>query len=309
MLTPDAPFYVAWAALVIEVLCAINLARLAKKGTILTAVSALLPTSLFLIFHSSWWMSNFHRPESVVAYVVGCVASLAFLFGSAFLTTGCLTIKDEELCIDTCNPVFKLVKKLPINFEGRSLCTISWLAALALLVMPIVMVLFYVVCAIISLLVCLWTWKNPVPYFLILVDCHHWPETTVLKSSKGIWISPTPYVVAVALLTMFIKWLVWMAHFGLFWVVLFWIALSVVSLVASWFGLWLLTKKYGEQWSSMSNEEAQTMDYEVRQAYRSLNPENKAEAFKIFGLFWQIFRQKYCPKIKYCNADGSDCDD
>lgn len=286
----DILFYMAWIALSIEVLWAMNTTRLAKKRNLHSAMIVPAATA-FVAFHVCWWMSTFKPGENIAAYVFGTVASVAFLFGTSFVSTGCLKLTNKgELCINQDNRVFQLFKKIPIKFEGRSLCSISWLAALCIFLMPVVMGIIGVVCAAITLIVCSFTLQNPFAYFGEIMRLEGWPDTE-MKSKCGFPLSPMPYL-AVLIPAVVIIWLVarYLPIVAIFVVMLF--AFYLISL---FFSVAVVKK-----WDAMELEQQKKVDTQVYDTINSINTKD-ISVFGVWALFWQVFKKKFCPSIKYCD--------
>ena len=290
----DTMFYVAWIALAFEIIWAINTARLAKKQELLSPMVA--PAAIaFTLFHVCWWISAFKPGENIFAYVIGSLASMAFLFGTSFVTTGCMKLTDKgELCINKDNKAFKIVSKLPIKFDGRSLCSISWLAAICIFLLPIIMSVFAVVLAAVTLVICAWTFQNPWEYYKEIIKLEGWPETRVERAKNGWWVSPTPYMAGIALvvgiLVMIVKYLPI-------------VAISVTSVLAVWALLLLLSGIALKKWAQMAPEQQNQVDKKVYYAMTELQDEPNLRPINIWVVFWQVFKQKFCPSIKYCDED------
>ena len=299
---PGTLFFVSAAALVLEIILAINNARLVKRGVALNPVHSLLPTVAFLVFHICWWLSPFRvTTPAIVEYIVGTIASVAFLFGTAFVTSGCLAMKNEELCIDQDNPFFKLLKKLPLKFEGRSLCSISWLAAILIFVLPVFMAIVGVACAAASLVICAWTWQNPIAYFLELVKLESWPETEMRRNKKGVWVSPVPYLTALAAVVGLFVLIGF--HIGVFLVGLAWvIGFSVVFGLLWWVFGFVADRILGE-YEVLPSESKEKLDYDLTASLDRLKSRKSTRSILVWEVFIQIFKQKFCPKIKYCCKD------
>lgn len=290
----DTLFYVAWIALAVEIIWAINTARLAKKQTLSSPMVA--PAAIaFALFHACWWMSQFKPGENIFAYVIGTFASIAFLFGTSFVSTGCMKLTGKgELCINKDNKVFQIVKQLPIQFDGRSLCSISWLAAIAIFFLPIIAAGLAVLLAAVSIVVCLWTWQNPWHYYREILQMEGWPETKVRRNKRGWWISPTPYLVGVALIAIAIN--AAMKFFPA-------VATTVAVLVLVYALIMLAIAIVLRKWETMAPEQQATVDKKVQYAIQELKEEPKLRALNVWVVFWQVFKQKFCPPIKYCDEE------
>jgi hypothetical protein len=306
----DAPFYVSAVALICEIILAINNARIAKGGGKINPLYGILPALGFLTFHIGWWMSTSHRGWSAVEYIVGCLASVAFLFGSAFVTTGCLTLKNGELCVDQDNKTFQLFKRLPLEFDGKSLCSISWAAAILLFVIPIVASIGGLIFAVITILICSWTWQNPIAFWQEGIKLDGFPAVEVRKNAKGVWIAPLPWLLAGILIGIIIVMLCF--HIILLLKIIGVILLTAAVLFAIALPLYLLAGKLFNDYDVLTYEQKNAMDRDVRHAYQSLDEDVALRPIYIWFVFWQIFRQKFCPKIKYCCKDemgNTNCQD
>ena len=294
-------FVAALVALAAEILWAINTARLAKKQT-LNVGFALPATIAFAVFHSCWWMSYPKSKESIIIYLVGAIASVAFLFGVAFATTGCMKLTNQgELCINKDNKVFQVIKRLPLNFDGKSLCSISWLAAILIFVLPVVMSAIGVAAAIITLVVCAWTFQNPWEYYKEIMQLKGWPDTEMRlyqKSPlKGFYVSPLPYLTVLGVLGglvfMIIVCLPVLAGIG------------AVLLVSYLIGT-LLALLAIKRWQSLTKEKQQAHGKIVNEVYENLSGDSEAPVMRsmyVWVVFWQVFKHKFCPKLKYCDKE------
>jgi hypothetical protein len=310
-LKPDDNLIISLFAIIAVVLLGINNARLVKKGKVLNQIYGLLPVVATAVFHIAWWQQASNVLENVLIYIIGSVATTAFLFGTAFMTTGCLTLKDDKLCINADNKVFKLFKRMPINFEGKSICSISWCAALCIFCMPIFMLIVSVFAFAASILICSITWQNPIKYFLEIINLGGWPYTEMQTSKKTyLPVSPIFWLTIVLL----IGWAVSAAILNMS-AVLVTVkqALAFVAVISvAWYALLLLSNKFVGKWESLDEEQKEKTDWELNQAYRDLVYKSHARPILIWGVFWQVFRQKYCPKIQYCCTDemgNNDCDE
>lgn len=287
-------FYVAWIALAFEIIWAINTARLAKKQELISPMVA--PAAIaFALFHSCWWMSTFKPGENIFAYVIGSIASVAFLFGTSFVTTGCMKLSEKgELCINKDNKVFKLVSKLPVKFDGRSLCSISWAAALCIFLLPVIMSVFAVVLAAITTVVCLWTFQNPWNYYKDILKLEGWPETRIRRNKRGWWISPTPYIAGAIIITAIVNAaLTYLPA----------VAMTVAIALLVYAFILLVTALILRKWESMAPEQLEKVDKNVFYAVTELKDEPQLRVINIWVVFWQVFKQKFCPPIKYCDED------
>lgn len=290
----DTLFYVAWIALAVEVIWAINTARLAKQKTLSSTM--VTPAALaFVTFHSCWWMSQFKPGENIFAYFIGTFASIAFLFGTSFVSTGCMKLTDKgELCINEDNKIFQLVKKIPIKFDGRSLCSISWLAAIAIFFIPIIAAVMAVVLAVVTIVICTWTWQNPWPYYKEIINLEGWPETKVRRNKRGVWISPTPYIAGAGIIAIIVD--IVRQHFPA-------VATTIAALLFVYALILAITALVLRKWETMAPEEQASVDKKVKYAMQELQDEPKLRALNVWVVFWQVFKQKFCPPIKYCNEE------
>lgn len=290
----DTMFYVAWIALAFEIIWAINTARLAKKQELISPMVA--PAAIaFALFHGCWWMSTFKPGENIFAYVIGSIASVAFLFGTSFVTTGCMKLSDKgELCINKDNKVFKVVSKLPIKFDGKSLCSISWAAALCIFLLPVIMSVFAVVLAAVTLAICLWTFQNPWTYYTEIIKLEGWPETRIRRNKRGWWISPTPYLAGAIIITAIVNAaLTYLPT----------VAMTVAIALLVYAFILLVTALILRKWESMAPEQLEKVDKNVFYAVTELKDEPQLRVINIWVVFWQVFKQKFCPPIKYCEED------
>lgn len=290
----DTMFYVAWIALAFEIIWAVNTARLAKKQELLSPMVA--PAAIaFALFHTCWWISTFKPGENIFAYVIGSLASMAFLFGTSFVTTGCMKLTDKgELCINKDNKAFKIVSKLPIKFDGRSLCSISWLAAICIFLLPIIMSVFAVVLAAVTLVICLWTFQNPWSYYTEIIKLEGWPETTVRRNKRGWWISPTPYIAGAIVVA---------GIFNLLFKHLPVVMMTVAGAVLFYALIMLVVAFILNKWDKMAPEQLDKVDKKVFYAVTELKDEPQLRVINVWVVFWQVFKQKFCPSIKYCDED------
>lgn len=293
-------FHVAWFALAFEILWAINTARLAKKQEVIGPMG--VPATLaFIAFHTCWWMSEARNPQSIAMYVIGAIASVAFMFGTAFITTGCMKLTDcGELCINKDNKAFQLISRLPIKFDGKSLCSISWLAAVCIFLLLPVMSAIGIITAAITIVVCLWTFQNPWPYYKETLKLEGWPETEMNTFKRGplvgFYISPVPYLTVLAIIG------------G----ILYMIAIAMPTIVGI-VGVFLVIYLLGliaaaviiNKWKSMTTEAKEENDYDLRYSINKLVNETSSVSRSLtsWSVFWQVFKQKFCPRLKYCNKD------
>jgi hypothetical protein len=289
----DTLFYVAWIALAVEIIWAINTARLAKQRTLPSTM--VTPAAMaFATFHICWWMSEFKTSENIFAYVVGIFASIAFLFGTSFVSTGCMKLTDKgELCINKDNKVFQVVKNIPIKFDGRSLCSISWLAAVAIFFLPILMSAMAVVLAAVTAVVCLWTWQNPWQYYKEIINLEGWPETKVRRNKHGWWISPTPYIAGATFITIVGSSIY--QHFST-------VAMVIGVVLALYACTLLLVNLVIKQWAKTPEATKETIDPEIKESIEHLQY-SPIKTLDIWLVFWQVFKQKFCPSIRYCDED------
>lgn len=308
---PDAHFFVAVGALISVVLLAINNARLVKKGTLLNQVHGLLPVVATVVFHISWWMQTEFNAVNIITYIVGCIATTAFLFGTAFMTAGCLKLENDELCINKDNKAFKLFSKLPINFDGKSICSISWLAALCIFLMPVFMSIIAVLCAVASIVICLFTWQNPIPYFLTMVKLEGWPSTKMRNfGTTSIPVSPVIWGAVLSAIGTLIYFAI--VNISIVFVTIGWTLAFAAILGGLWLGLVVLSNKMVGDWEVVETVQKEKMDWEVTEAYDALKRKKNQRPLLVWGVFWQVFRQRFCPKIKYCCTDemgNHNCDD
>lgn len=290
----DTMFYVAWIALALEIIWAVNTARLAKKQELISPMVA--PAAIaFTLFHACWWISAFKPGENIFAYVIGSIASVAFLFGTSFVTTGCMKLSEKgELCINKDNKVFKVVSKLPIKFDGKSICSISWAAALCIFLLPVIMAAFAVVLAAITTVVCLWTFQNPWNYYKEILKLGGWPETRIRRNKRGWWISPTPYLAGAIIVTSIVNLL--FQHLPI-------VAVSVAGVVLLYALIMLVVKLILNKWEKMAPEQLEKVDKDVFYAVTELKDEPQLRVINVWVVFWQVFKQKFCPSIKYCDED------
>lgn len=297
----DTLFYIAWIAFTTEVIWAIKVARDAKKHT-LQNIMAIPAVLAFLTFHTCWWMSQYQTGLNIFAYCIGALASVAFLFGASFASTGCIKLTEQgELCINEDNKIFQLVKKMPIEFDGKSLCSISWLAAISIFVIPVVTAFLFTPAAIVVFttitLICLWTWQNPWPHYKEITKMEQWPKIKVRKNQNGLWISPTPYIVAIITVIMAIKQAGGILNPYLIKIVMTIAATIMIVYIFTAFASKFILNK----WNAMTPEEQENADYEVQYSMQVLQDKPKLRVITFWEAFWQIFKQDFCPRIKYCN--------
>jgi hypothetical protein len=239
-------------------------------------------------------MSEFKTSENIFAYVVGIFASIAFLFGTSFVSTGCMKLTDKgELCINKDNKVFQVVKNIPIKFDGRSLCSISWLAAVAIFFLPILMSAMAVVLAAVTAVVCLWTWQNPWQYYKEIINLEGWPETKVRRNKHGWWISPTPYIAGATFITIVGSSIY--QHFST-------VAMVIGVVLALYACTLLLVNLVIKQWAKTPEATKETIDPEIKESIEHLQY-SPIKTLDIWLVFWQVFKQKFCPSIRYCDED------
>ena len=306
-IAPDTLYYGSLGALAVEVVLSINNARISKQGNKIHPVYGIVPAVCFLLFHFLWWASSFHNGWSIFGYVLATVASVAFLFGSSFVSTGCLELRNGELCVDKDNPVFKMFAKLPIKFDGKSLCSISWLAALSIFFVPVVVGILGAIFAIITIVICLFIWQNPIPYYVELMGFKNWPETKFRRTKHNIIISPTPWLLCISVggyggyfliakFTLLIPYIVPFVSF-----------LVVASLV--YFAIGMLSDRLYNKFETMTEEDRKKYAKEVIWAVDMLEDKGWQRMIFIWDVFWQVFRQKFCPKIKYCSCEEMNCEE
>ena len=281
-----------------------------KKGIALNPVHGLLPVVATAVFHISWWMQIEFNYINIITYIVGCIATTAFLFGTAFMTSGCLKLENDELCINKDNKAFQLFSKLPINFNGKSICSISWLAALCIFLLPVVMSVIAIFCALASIVICLITWQNPIPYFLEMVKLEGWPTTKMRNfGDTSIPVSPVIWSAALSAVGAVVYYAIVNISIVFFWTG--WILAFAIVFGAAWLGLVVLSNRMIGDWEVVSADEKEKME-DVAGAYDALRRKKNQRPLLIWSVFWQIFRQKFCPKIKYCCTDemgNHNCDE
>lgn len=307
MLELAVQYQIPLAALTCEVLLSMNNARIAKKNGSVNPMYGILPAVLFLIYHVGWWSGCVNSPQEIwLLYVIGTIASVAFLFGSAFVTTGCLRIKNDELCINQDNKIFKLLEKLPVNFHERSLCSISWAAAGAIFLFPIFASLAAICACVLSLVVCAWTFQNPIKYFLEVIKFETWPKTEMRRNSKGVWISPLPWITLVAGVYFSVS------TFFIYVSTLLWLA----GVLAGGLLMYFVFNYYADYllsgWEKTPNNvkgDISRNNYDYYYAFNQMSQNKSLRSLYIWSVFWQVFRQKYCPKIRYCTSADMEADD
>jgi hypothetical protein len=243
---------------------------------------------------------------------VACsIGTLAFLFGTSMICAGVMKICNGELCIKSNHGLIKFVKNLPIKitFEGKSLCSISWLAAVLLIIVPVAASVFAVLMSIISLAVCFFTGQNPYKMVAEIMELDdHWPSNKMQKMKNGWPKGPGLYVVALAV--------VWLLGWGIYALItqkdflagLLNIIRLIVEFVVGYGSFALICMGIGvlaDKWSKPTDDVAKAMTW--------FDEENQKDPmayvvapFSVVNLFWQVFRQKFCPKIRYVTTPEYD---
>lgn len=300
------------AILAALVLYAMWLARLVKQKKQPSPPYAGPAFLAFSALHLHFWLSPVKEPVLSSVYAAAAVASLAFFFGASVICSGASVICsgamrmcDGELCIDKNNGLYRIISKLPIKFEGKSLCSISWLAAVMLLVLPVLGAILAVAASLVAVVVCFFTGQNVFKYAAGIMELGSWPYTECAKSKKGWYKGPGIYILPVALAAL-IMWGLYVAFTNSQFVsglltVLMWLAIGVGS-IAAVMGICALALKKTTQGATSEyeygDEVAATKYHASRDDYR--DPSTIAwSPVVLVGLFFQVFRQRFCPKIRY----------
>lgn len=297
------------AVLAALALYAMWLARLVKRKQQPTPAHAAPALVAFSIFHAHFWLSPTKGAWLVAAYVLASIASLAFFFGASVVCSGAMRMCSGELCIDKKNKLYSLVSRLPINFEGKSLCSISWLAAILLLLLPAFGALLGVFAMVASCVICFFTGQNVFSVASDIMKLEGWPYTECKMNRYGWWTAPGFYLVIAAILSAIglgIYSLFTNAGFVstlklvLLWAVIVAVFVFVVMTLSTLL-VKLLVKDAPEDYSPGD---------EVAQLKRDLAMESFKDAYNfsmapvaLSLLFFQVFRQKFCPKIRYVEEE------
>ena len=265
---------------------------------------------LFAAYHVHFWVTPHKYANLDCTYVACSVGTLAFLFGTSMICAGVMKMCNGELCIKSNHGLIKFVKNLPIKitFEGKSLCSISWLAAVLLIIVPVVASIFAVVVSIISLIICFFTGQNPYKMVAEIMELDGWPYPEMQRTKSGHFKGPGLYVLALTVLWL-LGWgiiaLITQKDFltGLLNVlrIIFEIVAVYVSVALASMGIGALVGKFGKPTD------------EVAEAMTWLDEDSRKEPlayvtapFGVINLFWQVFRQKFCPKIRYVTTPEYD---
>lgn len=57
------------------------------------------------------------------------------------------------------------------------------------------------------------------------------------------------------------------------------------------------------KWEKMAPEQLEKVDKNVFYVVTELKDEPKLRVINVWVVFWQVFKQKFCPSIKYCDED------
>jgi hypothetical protein len=283
------------------------LARLVKQKKQPTPPYAAPAFLAFAVFHLYFWLSPVKDPYLIGTYVPGVIASLAFFFGASVVTSGAMEMCSGELCINKNNALYRLIDRLPIEFEGKSLCSISWLAALLLLLLPVLGSVLAVFAMAVSLVVCFFTGQNTFQYAGEIMKLKGWPYTECEMTKNGWWKGPGFYILIFTVL-----WLLGYGIYSLFTnaafvggllVVLKWALVLVGGFVVVCLLSTILLK-----YVIKDVDPTQPVDSkdEVARFKRSVAMDDFKEVGTIalsplaaLILFFQVFRQRFCPKIRY----------
>lgn len=112
----------------------------------------------------------------------------------------------------------------------------------------------------------------------------------------GFYISPVPYLTVLAIIG------------G----ILYMIAIAMPTIVGI-VGVFLVIYLLGliaaaviiNKWKSMTTEAKEENDYDLRYSINKLVNETSSVSRSLtsWSVFWQVFKQKFCPRLKYCNKD------
>jgi hypothetical protein len=283
------------------------LARLVKQKRQPTPPYAAPAFLAFAVFHLYFWLSPAKDGYLIGTYVPGVLASLAFFFGASVVTSGAMEMCGGELCINKNNSLYRIIEKLPIEFEGKSLCSISWLAALLLLFLPVLGSVLAVFAMAVSIVVCFFTGQNVFKYAGEIMQLKGWPLTECETTKGGWWKGPGFYLLLAAVLGLLVFGIYSLftnaAFVGGLLLVLKW----VLYLVGG-FALACLISTGLLKYVLKDVDPVQPVDSkdDVARFKRSMAMEDFKEVgtialspLGVLILFFQVFRQRFCPKIRY----------
>ncbi|MBS1722637.1 MAG: hypothetical protein JSS66_06460 [Armatimonadetes bacterium] len=264
----------------------------------------------FALWHLAFWLSPVRDLPLVVTYALEFIPLCAFFFGSSFVCSGAMQMCDGELCINQNNQYFKLLKRLPLKFEGRSLCSISWLGAVLIMFMPVVMALWATMCTLASLVVCFFTGQNVWAFSQEMMKAGQFPYMDTQFTKRGLWKAPGWYCVILSLLGLLVWGVVSLFHNPGFIRVLGVIlgGLLVFAVFATL--IMLVSMAYIKHIAkdativSTSNDPVVEAKYDwAHMASYDSFWEQFMAIFGVLAIFSQVFKQRFCPKIKYVDKD------
>lgn len=267
---------------------------------------------------AQFWMSPDKDGWLWAAYAVVTLASLAFLLGTSILCTGVMKMCDGELCINKGHPGTRwlIIWSGRANFKlsGKSLCSISWVSALLLLFIPIFGAVMITFALLYSMIVCFFTGQNPFWMTREILKFGPWPRLETKLTKRGLWRAPGYYLLTLGIIGT-LCWLVYLLftrtgflHItGL--VLLCLAGLAALFLISSWLSVRFMKSSVvqsAEQ--SPTDEVGQYRAQLANQDWRDFGDLIMAP-FAVISLFWQVFRQKFCPKIRFMEGDEYDAAD
>ena len=292
---------------------AISLAKLTKKG--LEPGFILGVPQLFAYLFFAYQVTHF-APFSVTAgnIALGFVLSVwatAFTIGVSFLTTNLLSVEEGSLILNE-HPITSKIAKY---VDGKSLCQLSWLAALAIFLLPVAALCIVAISFVTSICVWFGTGVNFFHYFTAMCKLEKLPYTKSLTFKNGLPKAPLPYVFTISGVSL-IVYGIYKAFTqpailnGLGQALLILVVLLVSILVALTVFDFVLNKSVSALYNRKDNfSEDIALDieyvYSRKQRKQSLSIKDYVDAFG------QVFLYKYCPKIvaKTTKEKDEDCYD
>ena len=302
---PESWHWTAYLFLIPLAIFSIVVAKHSKYSKLNVAWS--LPTLISAIGFQYYFWQTPHTAIDYALYAGGSLASMAFLLGVAFCTTNCLTACNGELCINRSSFGYALLSKLPLTMEGKSLCQVSWLGAILLLAWPVIVLAFSVLCLALSLIICLFSGQNPIKFTAKLLELGSFPEVRLKKSKSGLPSSLGIYAApAIA-----IYYAVTCADWSKVWYFASWamifigaivtIGLLVAGITSGLYKLLGLDESVDVQTATTKEERILLEERNYVSGARTLG-----EQFEIYAYFWQIFKHKFCPKIRYVDCEDDE---
>ena len=301
----DNLLYIPLAALFIEILFSMNNVRLTKLGKKLGFIYNVIPLLGFLVFNVSWWFCpSSYTAVGGLGYVFGFITSLAFLVGSSIVTTDFLVFEYDGIWFKQNHFLFKMMKTLEINPNGDSICGVSWTTSLKLILMPLFISAIYILLSLVGLIICIWTFQNPITYIREILEFGGWPRAEMRRNKYGIWISPTPYLLGIGtigglyylFLTLSKDSANWMPFIIVFAAIC---VLILFHLFSNRLGN-TLEKKYDKDFVF------DKLGWQAQDTYITLSRSSDGvkRDFLAWRFFFSVLQHKICPRIRFRGEDS-----